>query len=141
MSLETDSYTRRRAPLRFHPSSRRTVSVLLPSHPFCVGLSLLRWAEALLFPFIVYYEWYVTRRRARPRKRRARRCRRGFFFLLSRRSPSSFLRAFSFCGTAAVEKSKIQVEDVGDQLIDIVSQYCTYVSLLISFHFGYGIFY
>lgn len=36
------------------------------------------------------------------------------FFLLSRRSPSSFHRTFSFCDAAAVEKSKIQIEDYGD---------------------------
>lgn len=128
MSLETDSYTRRRAPLHLHPSSHRAVSVLIPSHPFCVGLPFLHWAQALLFPFIVYYEWYVTRRHARSRKRRARRCQRGFFSSSRAKLPPASFQHSPFA--VRIEKSKIQVENVEDQLIDIISRYWTCVFLV-----------
>lgn len=141
MSLETDSYTCRRAPSHLHPSSRRSISVFLLSHLFCNGLPLLRWAEALLFPFIVYYEWYVTRRHARPRKRCARRCRRGFFFFSSPSLPPAFLKHSPFTALP-LEKSKIQITDYWeptDQYCQSILYWC--VGSPISFHFGYSISY
>lgn len=67
----------------------------------------------------------------------------GFFFSHpSRRVPFRVSsRAFPFRGAAAVEKTKIQVGDTGDPMINIVSRYCTYAGRLISFHFGYDISY
>lgn len=101
MSLETDSYTRRRVPLHV-PVPRRfpsSLSVSPPSSSFSPSVSLFVATESLLFLFIVYYEWYeFARRRSRVVEKDGEKVRAGsfVFFFHPRGSPADSLLGVFF---------------------------------------------
>lgn len=134
VSLETDSYTRQRAPP--HPPRRAapcpSFFCRIPSATvslFSVGRRHFYFPLSFIMSGTLPADTLVLEKDAQEGVDA-----RVFFPPLAPGSPQLSFEHSPFAAPLPVEKTKIQVGDIGDPLINIVSRYCTYVGLLISFH-------